>query len=85
MRICKEELSFISAAELRRLRITRKELHRVFAEGEKLMQSERTGARAGPIAYELRAGGGWDVCLCHYSQATYKSHLEWRREMEAAS
>ena len=43
--IRESELSSITDADLTKLRISRKELHRLFAEGKKLMQGTKVGDR----------------------------------------
>ena len=70
--IREDELSSITDAELQRLRISREDLHRCFAEGAaklmqgKLMQGMKPGDRVRPCADETR-DGKWVVSLGYYS------------------
>ena len=59
-----ENLSSITEAELKRLRITRSELNRAFAEGVRLMKSRSDSVR--PVAHQT-FDGTWRVDLFRYS------------------
>ena len=63
--IREDDLARFPEAELKRLRISRQELRRVFAKGVKLPQVENS-PHVVPTAYEKR-GGGWVVRLIDYS------------------
>ena len=65
--IREDDLSSLSDAELRRLRITRTELHRAFAEGAELMKSPSDWVR--PVAHKT-FDGTWRVDLIGYSPTT---------------
>ena len=59
-----EDLSSITEAELKKLRITRSELNRAFAEGVRLMKSRSDRVR--PVAHKT-FDGTWRVDLFPYS------------------
>lgn len=65
--IDEDALASITDAELRLLRISRQELHRVFVEGAELMRLVRPGARVRPCAVET-LDGRWVVHLTRYSE-----------------
>ena len=65
--IREEDLSSLTEAELKRLRITRTELHRAFAEGVRLMKSRSDGVRL--VAHKT-FDGTWRVDLFPYSPIT---------------
>ena len=65
--IREDDLSSITDAELERLRITRAELNRAFAEGAELMKSRSDSVR--PVAHKT-FDGTWRVDLFHYSPIT---------------
>jgi len=67
--IREEDLSRLTNAELRQLRISRTELRRCFAKGIKLMH-HRDWARERPIAQES-LDGEWFVLICGYNQFTH--------------
>jgi len=62
--ILDENLSSITEAELKKLRITRSELNRAFAEGVRLMKSRSDSVR--PVAHQT-FDGTWRVDLFRYS------------------
>ena len=62
--IREEDLSSITEAEPKRLRITRTELNRAFAEGVQLMKSRSDRVR--PVAHKT-FDGTWRVDLFRYS------------------
>jgi len=62
--ILEEDLSSITEAELKKLRITRSELHRLFAKGVELMKSRSDRVR--PVAHKT-FDGTWRVDLFRYS------------------
>src|SRR5215471_12141890 len=62
--IREKDLSSITEAELKRLRITRTELNRAFAEGVQLMKSRSDRVR--PVAHKT-FDGTWRVDLFRYS------------------
>jgi hypothetical protein len=59
----------VTAAELRRLGMTRTDLLRCFAEGIGLMREVGPGARCRPVAYKLTQCGEWMVGRGWYSPA----------------
>jgi len=59
-----EDLSSLTDAELKRLRITRTELYQAFAEGTELMKSRSDRVR--PVAHKT-FDGTWRVDLFRYS------------------
>ena len=62
--IREDDLSSITEAELKKLRITRSELNRAFAEGVRLMKSRSDSVR--PVAHKT-FDGTWRVDLFRYS------------------
>jgi len=62
--IREDDLSSLTDAELKRLRITRTELYRAFAEGARLMKSRSDRVR--PMAHKT-FDGTWRVDLFRYS------------------
>jgi len=62
--IREDDLSSITEAELKKLRITRGELNRAFAEGVRLMKSRSDSVR--PVAHKT-FDGTWRVDLFRYS------------------
>lgn len=66
--IRKQDLITITDTELRRLRMSREELNRCFAEGMELMRSRgiKPSDRIRPCAEE-RLDGKWQVVLVRYS------------------
>jgi hypothetical protein len=58
--IGEDELSTLTNEELAKLRISREELHRCFAEGVKLMKGRSDSDRVRPIAVETY-DGKWEV------------------------
>jgi hypothetical protein len=64
--IFENELASVTKEELAILRLSRKQLHRLFAEGVKLMQGSKLGEWVRPIAAET-LDGNWEVHICHYS------------------
>jgi hypothetical protein len=74
--IIKEEwLPTITRNELRRLKMTREELFRCFAEGIKLMREVKLGAGCRPVAWKMDRGDhqGWQVSCIWYSPKDYTS------------
>src|SRR5262245_40118453 len=65
--IREDDLSSFTDAELKKLRITRSELHRAFAEGAQLMKSRSDRVRA--VAHKT-FDGTWRVDLIGYSPIT---------------
>jgi len=61
-----EDLSSITDAELKKLRITRTELHRLFTRGVQLMKSRSDRVR--PVAHKT-FDGTWRVDLFRYTPA----------------
>jgi hypothetical protein len=59
----------ITAAELRKWDISRRDLMRCFAEGVELMKGRTPSDRVRPIAAQ-RLDGVWEVMLCGYSALT---------------
>ena len=64
--IREDELPKITNAQLKRLRITRAELRRCFAEGMRLMRDQGPGARVRPVAMGT-LDGEWEVHIVRYS------------------
>ena len=62
--IREDDLSSLTDTELKKLRITRSELHRAFAEGVTLMKSRSDRVR--PVAHKT-FDGTWRVDLFRYS------------------
>jgi hypothetical protein len=62
-------LPHITAAELRKWDISRRDLMRCFAEGVELMKGRTPSDRVRPIAAQ-RLDGVWEVMLCGYSALT---------------
>ena len=62
--IREDDLSSLTDEELKRLRITRPELHRLFAKGVQLMKSRSDSVR--PVAHKT-FDGTWRVDLFPYS------------------
>jgi hypothetical protein len=71
LKINEDDLDRITDAQLAELSISRKELHRVFAEGVRLMQSRgvKPSHRARPVA-DQRLDGKWEVHIVGYSPLT---------------
>jgi len=65
--ICEDDLSSLTDAELKKLRITRTELHRLFAKGAELMKSRSDRVRL--VAHKT-FDGSWRVDLFRYSSTT---------------
>jgi hypothetical protein len=61
-----DDLTLLTDAELKTLRMSRAELQRCFAEGVKLMEGTTDRDRVRPCADEI-ADGEWIVTLVHYS------------------
>ena len=68
LEIHEDELESITNAGLKKLDISREELHRVFAEGVKLMRSRnvKPSDRVRPCAHQT-LDGKWEVVLVRYS------------------
>ena len=68
LEIREDELVSITNAGLKKLDISREELHRVFAEGVKLMRSRnvKPSDRVRPCAHQT-LDGKWEVVLVRYS------------------
>jgi hypothetical protein len=64
--IREDELASITNAELADLRLSREQLHQLFAEGVELMRSRKPGDRVRPVAMEI-SDGDWFVDLVRYS------------------
>jgi hypothetical protein len=64
--IQEDDLTLLTDAELRILRISRADLQRCFAEGVRLMRGKTLRDRVRPCANETLEGG-WIVNLVHYS------------------
>jgi hypothetical protein len=64
--IGEDDLPTITEKELVRFRISRKDLHRCFKQGMKLMAGYTISDRIRPCASETLAGK-WEVYLCRYS------------------
>jgi hypothetical protein len=66
--ITEDDLAKITDEQLAEFEISRKELHRVFAEGVRLMQSRgvKPSHRARPVA-DQRLDGKWEVDIVGYS------------------
>jgi len=62
--IHEDELVEFTDAGLRKLRISREELKRVFAEGQRLMQSVKPSDEVWPCAYQDH--GKWNVYLSRF-------------------
>jgi hypothetical protein len=69
LRIYEDDLSRITAAELKQLRMTREVLQECFAEGVRLMK-DRDWAKQGPCADETLEGE-WFVLVVGYNQHTH--------------
>ena len=67
--IREDDLSSLTDAELKKLRITRSELYRAFAEGARLMKSRSGRDRVRPVAHKT-FDGSWRVDLISYSPIT---------------
>lgn len=67
--IREDELSSLTAADLRALHISRERIYQVFAEARELMRDVEPRDRVRPCA-DLRLDGGFDVNLVGYSDAT---------------
>jgi hypothetical protein len=67
--IREDDLSSLTDAELKKLRITRTELYRAFAEGAELMKSKSERDRVRPVAHKT-FDGTWRVDLFRYSPTT---------------
>jgi hypothetical protein len=65
--VAEDDLQSITDAELKGLRMSRAELHRLFALGMELMKSRKPGERVRPCA-DQRLDGEWEVRIVHYSQ-----------------
>jgi hypothetical protein len=61
-----DDLTLLTDAELKTLRMSRADLQRCFAEGVKLMEGATERDRVRPCADET-ADGKWIVSLVHYS------------------
>ena len=61
-----DDLTLLTDAELKTLRMSRADLQRCFAEGVKLMEGTTERDRVRPCADET-ADGEWIVTLVHYS------------------
>ena len=66
VRIDEKDLPTIADADLRKLRISRKELRRCFEEGRRLMQGYTDRDRVRPVA-DQRRDGTWEVNPVWYS------------------
>ena len=64
--IQEDDLTLLTDAELRTLRMSRADLQRCFAEGVRLMRGKTLRDRVRPCANETLEGG-WIVNLVHYS------------------
>ena len=64
--IREDDLPIITKADLRKWRISRRDLLRCFAEGVELMRGRSPRERVRPIACQ-RLDGEWEVMLCGYS------------------
>ena len=71
--ISEDELPRLTNRELAKLRISREELYRCFAEGEKLMKGRSDGER--PIAVET-FDGKWEVHIVRYSSDPFKLFID---------
>jgi hypothetical protein len=67
--ICEDDLSSITDADLRKFRISRDELHRVFAEGLQTDAPQDVGGSCPPVCIG-DLGGHWEVRLVRHSSAT---------------
>jgi hypothetical protein len=67
--IREDDLSSLTDAELKKLRITRSELNRAFAEGVQLMKFRSERDRVRPVAHKT-FDGTWRVDLIGYSSTT---------------
>jgi hypothetical protein len=65
--IQEHDLTSLTDAELKELRISRAELRRCFAGGVKLMQGKTESDRVRPCADEIR-DGKWNVNLVQYAK-----------------
>jgi hypothetical protein len=70
--VTEDDLPYITAADLRRLGISRRDLLRCFAEGVELMKDVALSERVRPVADNFARGGPpeWGVFLCRYSPLT---------------
>ena len=67
--ITEELLPTVTDEELAKLRLTREQLHRLFAQGLKLMEGKTVSDRVRPVASET-LDGKWFVYLVRYSPLT---------------
>jgi hypothetical protein len=65
--IREDEIATITDADLKKLRISRGDLMRVFAEGTVLMRGVTPSDRVRPCAHET-LDGRWEVVLVEYSE-----------------
>jgi hypothetical protein len=73
--ISEDELPRLTNRELAKLRISREELHRCFAEGVKLMKGRSDSDRVRPIAVET-FNGKWEVHIVRYSSDPFKLFID---------
>ena|SRR5215472_15594539 len=64
--IAEDVLPSVTDADLAKLRLTREELHELFAVGQKLMEGKTMSDRVRPVASET-LDGRWEVWLVRYS------------------
>jgi hypothetical protein len=64
--IREDELASVTDAELAILRLSRKQMHDLFAEGVKLMQGTSDSNRVRPVAIS-DLHGNWEVMLIQFS------------------
>ena len=61
------DLPTVTAAQLRRLQMSRTDLFRCFAEGVEMMREVKPGSRCRPVAYKMTPCGEWQVGRGWYS------------------